>query len=242
MENKYHPSVIEGLEKLPLHKRQIINDGRYRPLTTGEFDELERRLWWSDDSPYYARSVYCQAVSWSRMSEGFIKDLWYFFACRGVKKIIEPYAGKGTLRRFAKKPFMTWECYDARPVTSDVKRGNARRVMKALRPGDAEVILVSWVPWRDKEDTSLLKASRRLQIPILWIGEAQHGCTGSNRFWRTLNEQGFQADYYEHGVEIESWYGINDQFIVITPPPPLAPHRVVKSHNPKPRRAKVRRA
>ena len=241
MENHYHPSVIEGLEKLPLYKQQIINDGRYRPLTSGEFEELERSLGWRDESPYYARSVYCQLVSWSRMSEGFINDFRYFLASRGIKKIIEPYAGKGTLRRFAKKPFMTWECYDARPVTDDVKRGNASWVMKALRPGDAEAIVVSWVPYRDREDVALLKASRRLQIPILWIGEAEWGCTGSNRFWRTLHEQGFEADYHEHEVELESWYSMNDQFIVISPPP-RAPHRVVKTHNLKPRRAKVRRA
>lgn len=242
MENHYHPTLVEGLEKLPLHKQRIINDGRHRPLRTWELKELERREGWLDESPYYARSVYCQMISWSCMTEGFIRDFWYFLALRGIKKIVEPYAGKATLRRFARKPFMTWECYDARPVTNDVKRGGARRVMKNLRPGDAEVILVSWVPWRDVEDIALLKASRRLQIPILWIGEAWGGCTGSDRFWDMLSKQGFQTDYREHGVEVENWHGIHDQFIVITPPPPRAPHRVRNTHNLKPRRAKVRRA
>lgn len=242
MANHYHPEVIEGFEKLSLHKQRIINDGRYRPLTTWELEELQRYGEWGDASPYYARSVYCQMVSWSCLTEGFINDLWYFLARKGIKRIVEPYAGKGTLRRFARKPFMTWECYDAHPVTDDVKRGHARKVMKALRPGDAEAILVSWVPFRDKEDVALLEASRRLQIPIFFIGEAHHGCTGSRKFWMTLNEQDFQIDYHEHEVELESWYGMNDQFMVITPPPPRPPHRVRKTHNLKPRRAKVRRA
>ena len=242
MENHYHPAVIEVFEKIPLHKQRIIEAGLHRPLKSSEFAELERSLGWDDYSPYYARVAYCQMISWSRMSEEFINDLWYFFARRGLKKLVEPYAGKGTLRRFAKKPFMTWECYDTHPVTDDVKRGNARRVMAALRPGDAEAIIVSWVPYRDGEDVALLKASRRLQLPIFWIGENYGGCTGSSRFWKTLDKQGFEVDYGEHDVEVENWYGINDQFLVITPPPPRAPHRVHKTHNPKPRRAKVRRA
>ena len=242
MENHYHPTLVEGFETLPLSKQRIINDGRYRPLTSWEFKELERRDGWLDSSAFYARRAYCQMISWSCMTEGFINDFWYFLALRGIKKIVEPYAGKATLRRFARKPFMTWECYDACPVTDDVKRGSAREVMKALRPGDAEVILVSWVPYRDEEDLALLEASRRLQIPILWIGELRYGCTGSDKFWKTLNRQEFQVDYHEHGVEVENWDGIHDQFIVITPPPPRRPPRVRKTHNLKPRRAKVRRA
>lgn len=242
MENHYHPEEIEDFAKLSPRKRWIIEEGQRRPLTSAEVEVLKHSTGWLDHSPWYARNSYTTMASWSLITDRFVLDLWYLMARNGIKKLVEPYAGKGTLRRLVRKPFMTWKAYDARPVTDDVKRGNARQVMAALRPGDAEVIIVSWVPYQGNEDVSLLKASRRLQIPIYWIGEARWGCTGSESFWKTLSKQGFQVDYHEHGVEVENWYGINDQFLLITPPPPRAPHRVRAVHNLKPRRARVRRA
>lgn len=242
MANHYHPEEIEDFGKLPPRKQWIIREGQRRPLTTAEVATLKHQQDWTDYSAWYARNCYTTMVSWSLITEGFVNDLWYLMARNGVKKLVEPYAGKGTLRRIVKKPFMTWKSYDAHPVTDDVERGCARRVMADLRPGDAEVIIVSWVPYQGNEDVSLLKASRRLQIPIYWIGESRWGCTGSESFWKTLSKQGFKVDYHEHGVEMENWYGIHDQFMLITPPPPRAPHRERKVHNLRPRRAKVRRA
>jgi len=244
MKNHYHPEEIEELAMVPAHKWEIIKKGRERPLKETEIDTLRYTSSYLDSSTHYARAVYCRYVSWCILDEELICGLRLFLARNKIKRIIEPFAGRGLLRKFTMNPTITsWHAYDrSPPKDSGVIRVNVQQVLKSILPGEMDAIVVSWVPYNGKEDLALLRASKKHQLPILWIGESWGGCTGSERFWDALDKQGFDTDYHEHGVDVQRWYGINDQFMVIRPPPPRAPHRERKVHNLRPRRAKVRRA
>lgn len=209
MVNQYHPEEIEAFEVITGFDRRWILNGRDRPLTAVESERVDR-------GSYNVRQAYCGYVSWLVLDEALIDGLSAYLAQAGIKRIIEPYAGRGLLRKFMMRTGVErWDAYDiAPPEGSDVMQGKAGDVLGAIKPGEFDAILVSWVPYQDEEDCALLHAARAHNIPILWLGEGHYGCTGSTEFWDAMT---WECEYPP--VRVRTWLGLYDAFMVLRPPP-----------------------
>ena len=232
--NHYHPADVEEEEISP-RQVEIIGRSRHAPLKKAEVSALITGPFWFSHA---VRRRYCTQVSWMLLDEEFVQGLYGYLSSRGINRVAELYAGRGILRKFmVAQGISKWDAYDhCPPPGADVRRSWTRKALKGIKPGEIDALVVSWVPYEAPDDVALLRAARRLQVPLLCVGEGEGGCTNSSRFWDTLYAQGFAEQEEIVAVPVSNWDGIHDYFMAIFPPPPR-PQRTPRT---KQRRQRVR--
>ena len=191
-----------------------------RPLTAEEVRLLTRDSSISD----YLRDAYNRRVSWCLLTEGLVASLRDVLLTLGARKVVELGAGRGSLARIMRGRGFSWRAFDATSVhAKEVERAPAARVAATLRPGECDVILVSWVHYEADWDMGLIDAAARVRVPIVSIGVSPDPVGSRRDDYPTLTHS---PDFWSRverecavtRIRVDS----RDEIMVITPP--TVPH------------------
>ena len=81
-----------------------------------------------------------------------------------------------------------------------------------------DCIAVSWPPYMDPIGLKIFKAADKYSLPILYIGESEYGCCGSDNMWKFIGDKRCSCELEDDYIcpSYVSWPGIHDRVILYT--------------------------
>lgn len=162
---------------------------------------------------FYIKNI-CNSIGiWGPCWKDFCKQLSLYF---NNKKVLEVGCGNGLLS-------LGLEYYNTniiptssknRGYNTDVKLNNKIEYIDAKDAinkykSDINYILISWPPYEDPLLEYVFDLSIKYNKKLIYIGESEYGCTGSESFWSRIEKEGYYLNKID-GIYFDSFYRIYD--------------------------------
>lgn len=147
---------------------------------------------------FYSKQV-CNSIGiWGPCWKSFCKQLSEYI---GDKKVLEVGCGNGLLA-------LGLEYYDTKIIptnenpnkfdfnTSNIKINNrieyleAKEAIKKYKD-EVDYVLISWPPYEKPMLEEVFNLCNRYKLKLIYIGEEEYGCNGSESFWSMLDRHGY---------------------------------------------------
>lgn len=188
-----------------------------------------------------------------QLRDAYIKKYGFFLVCKesiealksyiGNRKVLEVMGGTGYLSRCLSDAGVNIICSDTNEWknTGDFVRSwkevswynveEAEAMTALYNHRDVDVVLVSWPPYCDDTDVSILYCCEQHGKTLIYIGESEGGCTGSDEFFDTActlqkenkvkTNMGYFLNSENNELDLEfptiQFPGLHDQIFVVEP-------------------------
>jgi hypothetical protein len=197
------------MKSIPIHKFLIYLEKNQIPPAPPECASPGGHDFKLDniDLKYEGRRAATKRNMWAIVDQVWTKQLADWI---GNRRCLEVMAGAGWLTKALNNYGINiiatdFICHQYKMVF-DIKQMCASTAVKKY--ADRDILIMSWPPYSSNIDiiTAKLWGSNK---PIVYIGEGQNGCTGTEKFW-----QHFEVIEDHPQIDLMAWPGIHDYVFI----------------------------
>jgi len=174
-------------------------------------DEWRRRF---DESGPVARAWWITRVGFLIPTDAWLDSLARAYGALGISEVLEVGAPRPMLAKPMRERGIVWSCVDLEPIELGVTRRDGVEAAREFA-GPGRGLFCSWPPLGDRLDLDLALVG----LPLLILGEACGGCTGSMALHANADAGVFAleeaSDVWTGFVDPPIWFGLHDRTWVV---------------------------